>query len=83
MHSKVGSKCPLVLINNVPEEDGQATGLVHANASYLHRLDISPSWLASLSMTYLVAVVVAASSYETGRRCAVRLCPKDDHSSVH
>ena len=29
MDSKGGSKCPLVFINNVPEEDGQATGLVH------------------------------------------------------
>lgn len=62
MHNKVGSKCPLVWIDNVPEEDGQATALVHANASeYLHRLEVSLSWLASLSMTYLVAVVVAAS----------------------
>ena len=27
MHSKVGSKSPLVLNDNVPEEDGQATTL--------------------------------------------------------
>ena len=62
MHGKVGSKCPLVSIDNVPEEDGQATALVHANANeYLHRSEISPLRLASLSMTCLVAVVVAGS----------------------
>lgn len=43
---------------------------------------LGPSWLAPLSMTCLVAVVVAASSYETGKRCAIRLRLKDDHSSV-
>ena len=65
MHRKVGSKCPLVSIVNVPEEDGQATALVHAKASkYLHRSEISQASRgvhASLSKTYLVAVVVASS----------------------
>ncbi len=32
MHSEVGSKFPLVSIDNVPGEDGQATALVHAKA---------------------------------------------------
>ena len=30
MHGEVGSRYPLVRIDNVPEEDGQATEVVHA-----------------------------------------------------
>ncbi len=51
MHNEVGSKCLLVLIDNVPEEDGQATALVHANASeYLHRSEISQPLVACIAI---------------------------------